>query len=148
MSFKGKALNLLDMLAEPEDDWFGQPLLDSEELQIYIDAFKEGGFTAPMHWYRNMNANWKGMKRFLVKKKLPFIDLPALVVTSEYDFASPPQFANGMHKRIGPLKRVDLKECSHWVHIEKAEEVSSAIHEWLEETDWDTWISKKSSYSA
>lgn len=145
MSFKGKALNLLDMLAEPEKNWFGKPLLDDAELEIYVEAFRKGGFTAPMHWYRNMKANWQDMKRFTVKRKLPFVDLPSLIVTAEYDFATPPRFAGGMHKRISPVKRVDLKGCSHWVQIEKAEEVSAAIKEWLEETDWNEWTSRLSS---
>ena len=144
MSFKGKALNLMEMLAGPEEGWIGAPLLDDTELEIYIDAFRKGGFTAPMHWYRNLGANWKDMKRFLVDKKLPYVDLPCLLVTSEFDFATPPRLARGMHKRCGPLTQVDLKGCSHWVQVEKAAEVSNAILNWLEESEWTSWISQPS----
>jgi pimeloyl-ACP methyl ester carboxylesterase len=137
MSFKGKSLNIMDMMAGPEEDWFGLPLLDDGELEIYIDAFRKGGFTAPMHWYRNMKENWKDMKRFLVGGKMPYVDLPSLILTSEFDFATPPRLANGMHKRVGPVKRVDMKGCSHWLQMEKPEEVSAEILTWLEETDWN-----------
>ena len=133
MSFRGKSLNILDQLQGDEADWFGEPLMEGEELQRYIDAFTEGGFLKPIHYYRNMKANWKGMKRFLEKGQLPFVDLPCLIVTSEFDFATPPRFANGMHKRCGPLKRVDLKGCSHWVQMEKPDEVNEALLTWLGE---------------
>ena len=134
MSFRGKALNIMEMLQGPEEEWFGAPLLSSEELQIYIDAFSENGFTAPIHWYRNLKQNWKDMKQFLVNGKLPFVDLPCLMVTSNRDFACPPRLSTGMEKLCGPLTRVDLKGCSHWVHMEKPEEVSNAIHQWLKDT--------------
>lgn len=133
MSFKGKSLNILDQLQGDETDWFGEPLMKDRELQYYIDAFTEGGFTKPIHYYRNMKANWKDMKRFLEKGRLPFVDLPCLIVTSEFDFATPPRFANGMHKRCGPLKRVELKDCSHWVQMEKPDEVNDALLAWLGE---------------
>lgn len=136
MSFKGKSLNLMDMLAEPEEKWFGKPLMDDTELEIYVDAFRKGGFTAPIHWYRNMKENWKDMKQFVVDGKLPFVDLPSLIITAEYDFATPPRLSNGLHKRAGPVKRVDLKGCSHWLQMEKPEEVSKEILTWLEDTDW------------
>lgn len=131
MSFRGKALNIMEMLQGPEEEWFGLPLLPEDELEIYINTFREGGFTAPIHWYRNLKENWKDMKRFLVKGQLPFVDLPCLMVTSEKDFACPPGLSKGMEKRCGPLTRVDLKECSHWVHMEKPDAVSNAISEWL-----------------
>lgn len=131
MSFRGKALNIMEQLAGPEEAWIGEPLLEDAEFQIYVDAFSAGGFTAPIHWYRNLKTNWKDMKRFTVKRKLPFVDLPCLIVTAEWDFATPPRLSNGMHHRCGPLTRVDLKGCSHWLQIEKAEEVTSALRDWL-----------------
>lgn len=131
MSFKRKSLNIIDQLKGDEADWLGEPLLSGAELQPYIDAFSEHGFTRPIHYYRNMKANWKDMKRFLEKGRFPFVDLPCLIVTSEFDFATPPRFANGMHKRCGPLTRVDLKGCSHWVQLEKPREVNEALLDWL-----------------
>ena len=131
MSFKGKSLNILEQLQGPESEWIGAPLLTDEELQIYIDTFRENGFTAPLQWYRNLSRNWKDMKQFLVKKKLPFVDLPCLIITSDKDFATPPRFSNGMHKLCGPVTRVDLKDCSHWVQMEKPHEVNEALLDWL-----------------
>ncbi len=131
MSFKGKALNIMEQLEGPEDDWIGEPLLPDAELEVYINAFKQGGFTAPIHWYRNIRTNWRDMKRFLVKGKLPFVDLPCLVVTAKWDFATPPRLANGMHKMCAPFDRVDLKGCSHWLQMEKPGEVSAALLDWM-----------------
>lgn len=134
MSFKGKALNIMETLAGPEEDWFGTPLFGDEELEIYVDTFKKGGFTAPIHWYRNLKANWKDMKQFLVNGKLPYVDMPCLMVTSDKDFACPPGLSKGMEKLCGPLTRVNLKGCSHWVHMERPQEVTSALSSWLKES--------------
>ena len=134
MSFKGKALNIMEMLQGPEEDWFGSPLLDDSELNIYVETFKKGGFTAPMHWYRNLVDNWKDMKQFLVGGKLPFVDLPCLMVTSDKDFACPPGLSKGMEKMCAPLTRVNLHGCSHWVHMERPEEVTSALSGWLDKS--------------
>ena len=131
MSFRGKSLNIMEQLTGDEGNWLGLPLLDEAELEIYIAAFRKGGFTAPAHWYRNLKENWKDLKRFLVKGKLPFVDLPCLMITSNRDFATPPRLSKGMNKRCGPLTQLDLKACSHWVHMEKADEVSAALKEWL-----------------
>ncbi|NVJ96711.1 MAG: alpha/beta hydrolase [Alphaproteobacteria bacterium] len=132
MSFKGKALNIMEQLEGPEQDWIGEPLMDEAEFQIYVDTFREHGFTAPIHWYRNLKANWKDMKRFLVKGKLPFVDLPCLIITAQWDFATPPRLSNGMHKLCGPLDRVDLADCSHWLQMERPAEVTDALRSWLE----------------
>lgn len=131
MSFKGKSLNILEQLQGDDADWIGEPLLDEAELCHFVNAFREGGFTAPIHYYRNMKANWKHQKHFLEKGKLPFVDLPCLLITAEHDFATPPRLAAGMHKRCGPFDRVDLKGCAHWLQMEKPEEVSTALLDWL-----------------
>jgi len=73
MPFKVKVLNLAEVLAKSRENWIGKPLLDEDALEIYINAFRKGGFIAPMRWYRNLSANRKDMKRFLVDNLLPFV---------------------------------------------------------------------------
>lgn len=132
MSFQGKALNIIDQLQGPEENWVGEPLLDEKELQVYISTFREHGFTAPIHFYRNLRENWKDMKRFLVRGKLPVVEKPCLLITAEHDFCTPPRLAAGMHRRCTPYERVDLEGCAHWLQMEKPEEVSSTLKKWLQ----------------
>lgn len=131
MSFRGKSLNILEQLTGPSEDWLGVPLLDEKEFQVYREIFSSSGFRAPIHWYRNLKRNWQDMKRFLVKGRLPKLDVPCLVITAEYDFATPPRLSDGMGKLCRSFTRVDLKGCSHWLHMEKPEEVNDALVRWL-----------------
>jgi pimeloyl-ACP methyl ester carboxylesterase len=128
-----KNLDMLGMIQKGEDAWGGELLLPDDELQYYIDAFEAGGFTAPLHWYRNMTNNWEAEKPKLVDGVLPFIDKPALMITAELDRACPPQLADGLEKRVAPYTRVDLKGCGHWSQQQMPDEVNSSIHSWLQE---------------
>ncbi|MDX1696137.1 MAG: alpha/beta hydrolase, partial [Ketobacteraceae bacterium] len=52
-----KVPNLLERIktAEPE----GEPILSDAEKQVFIDTFRETGFTPPINWYRNFSRNWR-----------------------------------------------------------------------------------------
>jgi len=130
-SFSTESLDLISLLKAGEAAWGGEPLLNAEELQMYVAAYKESGFTGPLHWYRNMTANWEAQKSFLIDGKLPKVMKPCLMITAEMDRACPPSLADGMEELCEPYERLDLKDCGHWLPAERTEEVNNALEEWL-----------------
>jgi len=130
-SFSVENLDLIGLLESGEAKWGGEPLLDADELKIYVDAYKESGFTAPLHWYRNMSENWQDQKQFLVDGVLPKVEMPCLMITAELDNACPPSLSDGMENLCEPYERIDLKGCGHWLPAERTEDVNKALKGWL-----------------
>jgi len=130
-SFSTENLDLISLLQAGEGAWGGEPLLSEEELEYYIDAYRESGFTGPLHWYRNMAANWEAQKKFLIDGELPKLKKPCLMITAELDRACPPSLADGMEDLCEPFERIDLKGCGHWLPAERAGEVNTALISWL-----------------
>jgi len=130
-SFSTKNLDLISLLQAGEAAWGGEPLLTEEELQVYVDAYAESGFTGPLHWYRNMTANWVAQKKFLVDGALPKLMKPCLMITAELDRACPPALSDGMEELCEPFERIDLKGCGHWIPAERTEDVNLALKSWL-----------------
>lgn len=130
-SFSTEGLDLISLLQEGEGAWGGEAILNEEELAYYVAAYKEGGFTGPLHWYRNMAANWEAQKQFLIGGELPKVEKPCLMITAELDRACPPSLADGMEDLCEPYERVDLKGCGHWLPAERTVEVNTALQDWL-----------------
>lgn len=131
VSFEVENLDLIGLLQKGKEAWGGELLLNESDLQVYVYAYTEGGFTAPLHWYRNMAENWQAQKAFLVNGHLPKVEKPCLMITAELDRACPPALADGMEKLCSPYERVDLKGCGHWSQQEQPEKVNAALLNWL-----------------
>jgi pimeloyl-ACP methyl ester carboxylesterase len=129
--FRNRADSLLDRFSAPEASWAGSPLLGAAEMAAYVDAFTRGGFTAPLHARRNLAHNWRELKRYSAGGRLPFVHLPCLMVTAERDRAWPSARAASMHRRCGPLTRVDIAGCGHWMQFERPGAVTNALAHWL-----------------
>ncbi|WCL55523.1 alpha/beta fold hydrolase [Gimibacter soli] len=131
--FSEKSLDLLTLLQKGADHWGGEALMSDADLAPYVAAYTAGGFKAPIHWYRNMAANWQDQKQFLdADGLLPKVPEPCLMITAEMDRACPPALADGMEKRVsGPYTRLDLKGCGHWSQQERADDVNRALLDWL-----------------
>jgi len=135
--FEEKSLDLLGLLELGEEKWGGEQLMSADDLKVYADAYARNGFTPPLHYYRNMSANWIDQRRFLTDDgTLPFVDLPCLMITAELDRACPPEIAEPMADMVAPYERVDLNDCGHWSQQERATDVNAAIHTWLKNKDF------------
>ncbi|MFC3053142.1 alpha/beta fold hydrolase [Kordiimonas pumila] len=130
-SFNASNLDLISLFEAGEEAWGGELLLPESDLQRYIAAFTESGFTGPIHWYRNMAENWRAEQAFLVDGVLPKVQKPCLMITADLDRACPARLADGMEALCSPFERVDLKGCGHWSQQEKATEVNTALLDWL-----------------
>ncbi|SDE20351.1 alpha/beta fold hydrolase [Kordiimonas lacus] len=130
--FAEKSLDLIGHLEKGEGAWGGSPLMSDADIQVYVDAYSKNGFTAPLHYYRNMSANWLDQKRFLDDEgNLPKVKQPCLMITAELDRACPPEIAVAMPDMVDTYEQIDLKGCGHWSQQERPDEVNAALLDWL-----------------
>jgi pimeloyl-ACP methyl ester carboxylesterase len=107
----------------------GQPLLTPAELDVFVGAFERTGFSGGIHWYRNLDRNWR-----LTADAPQVLRAPALMVTSEHDFALPPALADGMEARVPNLEKVMIRDCGHWTQQEHPAELNRILVDWLRKT--------------
>lgn len=131
-AFAIPGLDLVSWFEGPEEAWSGEPWLSDAEMRVYVEAYERGGMTAPLHYYRNMDANWRDMERFQPDGgPPPRIDLPTLMIVAGRDGVCPPHLADGMEAWFSDYERVDIPESGHWTQQEKPEEVNAALLGWL-----------------
>jgi 3-oxoadipate enol-lactonase len=59
------------------------------------------------------------------------IDAPALLVTGDEDAVAPPQAVRSMAERMKHARTVVLNRCGHWAPVERPEDCSRALREFL-----------------
>jgi pimeloyl-ACP methyl ester carboxylesterase len=124
----GSTFAFKDLLQQWDGVTGGEQLLTPEELKVFADAFRAGGFTGPINWYRNFTRNW------LRAATLPTrIDgIPCLMITAELDAVLPPSAAEPMPAFIGDLETVLVRGSGHWTQQEKPGEVNRLMLDWLQ----------------
>lgn len=106
----------------------GDPLLTSDELAVFAEAFRAGGFFGPISWYRNFTRNWA--RAATLPARLD--NLPCLMITAELDAVLPPSAAEHMPGFIGDLETHMIAGSGHWTQQEKPDEVNRLILGWLD----------------
>ena len=101
------------------------PILSPEEKQVFIDTFKQSGFTRGINWYRNMTRSWERSADLDHT-----VRVLALMIMAENDAVLPPTAADGMEKIAPDLEKYLVRDSGHWTQQEKPEEVSGKIIEW------------------
>ena len=100
------------------------PWLTKEDLDTYVRAFTESGFTGPLNWYRNFDRNWELTEGLAGAK----VEVPALFIAGDRDTVlrmTPPQVMDGW---VTDLRGSFLIEgAGHWVQQERPEEVNRAL---------------------
>ncbi len=134
--FDFAGLDLVGWFQGLEADWPGRPFLPAPLLRQYTDAFRKNGMTAPLHYYRNLDDNWRDMVRFqppgeTIGLTRPALSMPALMITAELDGVCTPELADGMEGCFTDYERVDIMGAGHWTQQEKPNEVNSALIDWL-----------------
>ena len=100
----------------------GEPVMSESELAVLVSAFETSGFTASIHWYRNLDRNWR-----LLASVNPIIQHRALMIYGDRDVI--PQ-----SERLSlfvPNVDVMSLDCGHWIQQEKPDETTQAILNWL-----------------
>jgi pimeloyl-ACP methyl ester carboxylesterase len=132
-SLQQRAATSTDTLVEailrlPVDE-LGPPLLSPDELAVYVDAFRGGGFRGPVNWYRNFDRNWE----LTADQTDARIDgVPCLMVTAAWDPVLPPALASGMPDLIDDLEIHEVARCGHWTQQEHPDEFNRTLIYWLE----------------
>ena len=119
-----KVLSLLATMARRESG--GVPLLNDEEMSVYVEAFESGGFTAPINWYRNWSHNWSSTRELPQK-----IGVPTLFIGAVDDVIIAPEHVEAMKPNVADLEIHMLADCGHWTQQEKPDEVNRLILDWL-----------------
>jgi pimeloyl-ACP methyl ester carboxylesterase len=100
----------------------GDPLMSAEELAVYVDAFRQTGFTPSINYYRNMDRNWH-----LLADVDPIITTPALMIYGARDVVPPlPNLSDFV-----PNVSVATIDAGHSLQQEKPEETNKAMLDWL-----------------
>ncbi|MEO1451908.1 MAG: alpha/beta hydrolase [Bacteroidota bacterium] len=101
----------------------GEPVMQDEELAVFISSFESTGFTGSINWYRNLDRNWH-----LLANANPVIQHPALMIYGNRDAI--PKF-EGLAAFVPKVEEISL-DCGHWIQQELPKETNQAILSWLE----------------
>lgn len=119
-------VEMLNMLKIDEARWPGMPLLNDDDFNYYVDAFKKSGFRGGINWYRNFTRNWKMSADFEQK-----VTHPSLMVCAANDLVLPPSMADGMDKYVPDLETHIIDDCGHWTQNEQPEALARLMLDWL-----------------
>nr|WKN35234.1 alpha/beta hydrolase [Tunicatimonas sp. TK19036] len=108
------------------DKPLGEPIMNDNELSVFVFAFKSSGFTGSINWYRNLDRNWH-----LMASVKPMIQQPTLMIYGDRDLIPKSQNL----KDFAPNLDVISLDCGHCIQQEKPEETNHAILKWLEQQD-------------
>jgi pimeloyl-ACP methyl ester carboxylesterase len=114
------------MLATMDEPLRGEDLLSDEDLRVFVDAYRRGGFTAPINWYRNWTRNWA-----LTEGVEQRVRIPALFIGAEDDVLIAPHHVDAMRDHVDRLEVHMLSECGHWTQQERAASVNQLLLDWL-----------------
>ncbi|PRZ43041.1 pimeloyl-ACP methyl ester carboxylesterase [Antricoccus suffuscus] len=102
--------------------------LSQEELDVYVAEFTRTGFTGGLNWYRNFDRNWE----LTPQLDGATIDVPSLFIGGKLDpvllMAPPDAQAQWLTDFRGNQL---IEDAGHWVQQEKANEVNTALLNWL-----------------
>lgn len=100
----------------------GEPMMSEEELQVYIKAFANSGYTGGINYYRNFTRNWH-----ILADVPPVMTKPALMIHGTYDIVP----ESPTLKENVPNAEVHTLPCGHWIQQEQPEETNRLLLDWL-----------------
>jgi len=117
----GPGMTFLNLATAPEVP--GERLLSDAELDVFVAAFEQSGFTGGINWYRNFTRNWE-----LLANVEQRIHQPALMIYGRHDMVPPnPDLADYV-----PDVKTHTLECGHWIQQEQPAATNRLILDWLQ----------------
>ncbi len=108
----------------------GRQYMTDDELRTYVEAFRAGGITGPVNWYRNIDANAAALESTVDAA----IEQPTLMIAADSDPVLPLSLTEGMDRWIPDLDVVVIEDCGHWTQQERPDAVNAALIDWLTRT--------------
>ena len=105
---------------------WGSNLMPDDELEVFIDAYRKGGFTGPINWYRNWSHNWRTTEG--VEQR---VRVPTLFVGAVDDVIISPQQVRDMEPHVDDLESHMIRKCGHWTQQEQPEKFNRLMLDWL-----------------
>ena len=106
--------------------------LNESDLNEYVRAYEQSGFTGGLNWYRSMDIKWQQRKALEGRQS----DIPAYFIGSENDVDL--EHFHGDHPieqmraQFPRLKRVEMiPEAGHMVQLECSERTNAVLTEYL-----------------
>lgn len=100
---------------------------DPERLRPMAEATARGNPQVAL-------GDFKACDAFDVMERLPSIEVPILVITSEEDKLTPPKYGIFLEETIKTASRVHIQDAGHLVPAEKPDEVNQVILDFLART--------------
>ncbi|CAI0392444.1 unnamed protein product [Linum tenue] len=106
--------------------------ITQEELEVYADKFQQSGFTGPLNYYRAMDLNWEISAPWQGSK----VTVPAKFIVGNQDIGfetsgTKQYIEGGVFRSFVPDLEVVVLNGHHFIHQEKAQEVSEEIAAFL-----------------
>jgi pimeloyl-ACP methyl ester carboxylesterase len=106
----------------------GEPLCEPDDLDVYFKAYEAAGFRGGINWYRNIDRNAAEHPDIGLRA----LDIPCLMLTSEWDPGLRPEFAEVMRDRCTDLELHLVERAGHWIQQEWPDIVNRHLLGWLE----------------
>ena len=102
--------------------------LSVEDLECFVSAFTQTGFTGGLNWYRNLSRNWELTEHLTGRK----VAAPALFLTGDRDPVALFMTQDHLDEWVPDLRsRITLPGAGHWVQQERPAEVTAALLDFL-----------------
>jgi len=104
-----------------------QDFLTDEDIRVFADAFRKGGLSGPINYYRNIQRNWETTRHLAGRQ----VTCPALMICAAGDPVLLPSMTNGMERWVPKLQKHIIEDCGHWTQQEQPEQVNRLMIDFL-----------------
>lgn len=119
-----KVFSLINLMGR--DDIGGDEILNENELDYFVKAYEQSGFTKPINWYRNWSRNWSEFEG-----TSDVINIPTLFIAAADELVVSPDHVEAMRTVVPGVQIETLSPCGHWSQQEHPEKVNRLIIDWL-----------------
>jgi pimeloyl-ACP methyl ester carboxylesterase len=105
-----------------------RPWQSEEELDVFVRAFSETGFTGGLNYYRNLDRNW-ALTEYLDGRT---IDQPSMFLTGSEDLVGRFMSSARLTSVLTDLREnVVIDGAGHWIQQERPDQVTAALLRFL-----------------
>jgi epoxide hydrolase A/B len=100
--------------------------LTEEDLNYYVEQYRESGFRGPLNWYRNIDRNIQMTPQLETAK----IERPSFFIAGAKDLVLSfvPGWIDQMDNWVTDMRgKVLIDAAAHWVQVEQAQAVNEAL---------------------